>query len=199
MMGMVMRSFASFVEDHFGEEVADKALSTEGLSTDGAYTTVGYYPTDDLVKMVVTTSQKTNIEAPVLIQRFGFDLFSKLASGHADMMVDYQEPIDLLASIESVIHVNVRRLYKDTELPRFDVVERDGNRELKLAYNSTRPFADLAHGLIHGCLNHFGAEERSTVEREDLEQDGTSTLFKIVVQPEGSAPCEPKTTTSSNA
>ncbi|NRA31371.1 MAG: heme NO-binding domain-containing protein [Parvularculaceae bacterium] len=192
-----MRSFASFVEDHYGEEVADEALSTEGLSTDGAYTTVGYYPTDDLVKMVITTSNSTDVEVPVLIQRFGFDLFSKLADGHADMMQDFTNPIDLLASIESVIHVNVRRLYKDTELPRFDVIERQGDEHLTLAYSSTRPFADLAHGLVHGCLNHFGAEGRATVEREDVKADGTSSVFRIAVRPEGSEPCETKPTPSS--
>lgn len=197
MMGMVMRSFACFVENQFGEDVADQALSTKGLSTEGAYTTVGYYPTDDLVKMVVTTSHSTDVEVPVLIQRFGFDLFGKLADGHAEMMRDFTHPIDLLASIESVIHVNVRKLYSDTELPRFEVLARQGNEELTLAYRSARPFADLAHGLVNGCLNHFGAEDRATVERQDIEKDGTSSVFRIAVRPERSEPCETKPTPSS--
>lgn len=181
MKGMVLRSFADFVERSFGEDVSDSALSLDELSTHGAFTTVGYYPTADLVHMVTHVSEKTGQDHHTLIKEFGEDLFRRLASGHSEMMKDFKSPISLLAAIESVIHVNVRRLYTDTELPRFDVGQREGDHYLHLTYRSSRPFADLAEGLIHGCLHHYGAADHAVVTRTDLSSDGTAATFEIRV------------------
>jgi len=50
--------------------------------------------------------------------------------------------------------VEVRKLYPDAELPRFQASRRaDGG--LNLLYLSSRHFADLAEGLIEGCAEHF--------------------------------------------
>lgn len=183
MKGMVIRSFASFVEATFGEDVADEALSIDSLSTGGAYTNVGYYPTSDLMLMVATVAERTGHDHHILVRRFGEDLFHRLAAGHREMMTDYTSPIGMLAAIESVIHVNVRRIYTDTELPRFDVEAREGDHYLRLVYRSSRPLADLAEGLIHGCCAHFGVDDHATVTRTDLNDENTASVFEVRVSP----------------
>jgi len=62
----------------------------------------------------------------------------------------------MLAGIDALIHVEVLKLYPEAELPRFDV-SRPDERTLVLDYRSPRCMDDLAHGLIEGCVAHFGA------------------------------------------
>jgi hypothetical protein len=67
------------------------------------------------------------------------------------------------------VHVEVRKLYPDAELPTFDTSRTDDNT-MVMVYRSTRPFADLARGLIEGCIVHYG--EPVDVHMEDLSDEG---------------------------
>jgi hypothetical protein len=61
----------------------------------------------------------------------------------------------MLAGIEAVIHVEVRKLYPDAELPVFNVSRPDA-QTLVLDYRSPRCLDALAHGLIDACVERFG-------------------------------------------
>lgn len=197
MKGMVLRAFAAFAEETFGADVADRALSQSALSTRGVFTNVGYYPTDDMLLLVRAVSEATHQPPSDLVRRFGRDLFGRLARAHAPLMAAFDEPLDMLASIESVIHVNVRKLYTDTELPSFDVAGREGARRLVLVYRSARPFADLAEGLILGCLDHYGVGARARVRRRDLADDGTAAAFTVEIDDRDDCVCATPGTTNS--
>lgn len=182
MKGMVFKVFESHVVKHLGEEMLDELLDDPALSTGGAYTSVGNYPPSDMLRMVTVLSERTGVPVPQLVQTFGFELFGVLAEGHQQIMANFDGCLDMLAGIESVIHRDVRKLYSDAELPRFDVEVQDAERHLRLVYRSSRPFADLAHGLINGALAHYGIKEKATVLREDLSDDGTQARFDITIQ-----------------
>ena len=182
MKGMVFKVFESHVAKHLGEEVLDDLLDDPGLSTGGAYTSVGNYPPGDMLRMVTALSERTGVPVSELVQTFGFELFGVLAEGHQQIMANFEGCLDMLAGIESVIHRDVRKLYSDAELPRFDIEAHDGERHLRIVYRSSRPFADLAHGLIFGALDHYGIKEKATVLREDLSDDGTQARFDITLE-----------------
>ena len=67
--------------------------------------------------------------------------------------------------LDDDVHVEVRKLYQDAEVPTFDYQDLSDNRMLFI-YQSSRPLADCAHGLIEGCIEHFG--ETMKIERNDL-------------------------------
>ena len=46
-------------------------------------------------------------------------------------------PIDLIAGIENHIHIEVKKLYEDAELPTFNLVEKKED-SLTIIYTSTR-------------------------------------------------------------
>lgn len=181
MKGMVFKVFERHVECHLGPEILDELLDHPQLSTGGAYTAVGNYPPGDLICMVGALSERTGVPAGELVRRFGHELFAILADGHSEIMAKFTGCLDMLAGIEAVIHRDVRKLYSDAELPRFDVEHHDGERRLTLVYRSSRPFADLAHGLIQGALEHYGVNQNATVLREDLGHDGTKARFDITI------------------
>ena len=83
-------------------------------------------------------------------------------------------------SINDYIHVEVRKLYPDAELPHFATLHRD-EHEMILEYTSSRRMGDLAYGLIEGCLKQFG--ETANIEPEALREDGSKVLFTITLNP----------------
>lgn len=179
MKGLIIRNFAEFVEEIFGDEVTDDMLSLTGLSSGGAFTNVGSYPPDDMIMMVSFLSERTGITIPDLLRTFGRSLFNTLGSAHPELMARFPTCYDMLVGIETVIHRDVRKLYNTNELPRFDVVERKGNERLVLRYTSKRPFADLADGLIHGAVSHYGITETTEIKRTDLSNDSTRADFVL--------------------
>jgi hypothetical protein len=184
MKGAIFKAFETFVEEQFSLSVADHALSSDGLSTSGVYSNVGNYPHSDFLTMAVAVSERTKTPIAELVTDFGFYLFGVLAGSHKDIIAGMDSSIDLLAGIENVIHRDVRKLYSDAKLPRFDVLERDKNSMIHLEYSSGRPFADLAHGLINGALGHYGVNEISSVERYDVNPDGTQSRFRVLINEE---------------
>lgn len=187
MKGIVFRSFQRFAEQEWGDGLVDEMLSLDELKSGGAYTTVGYYPHTEFLAMAIHVAETTQTPINQLVSRFGSALFGDLAVAHPDMVASYSSPVELLSVIESVIHVDVRKLYTDTELPRFDVLDRTEDRSIVLDYRSKRPFADLAEGLIWGCLAHYGVKEASSVLRDDVSSDGTHSVFKVRIENGGGA------------
>jgi len=164
MLGMVFREFVEMVEAEFGPEVADRILSLPELSSHGAYTRVGSYPHGDMVAMVVELGKAVDADPSALVKVFGKYLFGRFVITHDSIVSKFENGRQLLAGIESVIHTEVRRLYPDAKLPEFDCEDRDDGA-LIMDYSSTRPFADLAEGLIDGALTHFN--ESAVVERQE--------------------------------
>jgi hypothetical protein len=187
MKGVVIKSFEAFLEEGGHEALADEAFSLESLSSNGAYTNVGNYPASDLISMVVHISETTGQPAGLLVRDFGEYLFHVLASAHADIIKGFSSCVDMLAGIESVIHRDVRKLYSSAELPRFDIEARDGDDSITLVYQSSRPFADLAEGLIKGAFAHYGIKKVASLKRYDVATDGTHSKFEVAVNDGNSA------------
>src|SRR5262249_19283568 len=60
-----------------------------------------------------------------------------------------------LENVHNYIHVEVKKLYPDAELPSFECA-RAGDNGLDMVYRSPRRMADLAEGLIQGCADPYG-------------------------------------------
>jgi hypothetical protein len=174
MKGMIFTEFMDMVEEAFGLEMADLLIDETQPSSGGAYTSVGTYPLEELVAMLQVLSRESKTPIPQLLTAYGKRLFAKLGSAHPAIMAHVSDPLDFLESIEHTIHVEVRKLYPDAELPTFEI-ERKSPDILEMRYRSSRHLEDLAEGLIHGCLAYF--EVPATVAREA--QADSSVLFRI--------------------
>jgi hypothetical protein len=162
---MVFTEFLEMVEDVFSPEVADSILTNSDLPSGGVYTALGAYDHDEMVTLVKALSAATNTPIPDLLRAFGKHLFGRFAVSHPQFFTDKSDAFTFLAGVDNYIHVEVRKLYPDAELPKF-TYERPNDDTLVMTYQSTRPFADLAEGLIHGCAAHFG--EQLSVDRRTI-------------------------------
>lgn len=176
MKGMVFTEFLELVEDAFGMDVCDTILERVDPPSGGSYTAVGTYDHQELVDLVAALSDATSTPIPDLLRTFGRHLFGRFVQGYPALFEDADDPLDFLASVEEHIHVEVRKLYPDAELPTFDHDRTDDG--LELVYRSPRPFGPFAEGLIEGCIEHFGRD--LAVESEDRSANGESAVRFLV-------------------
>lgn len=180
MKGVVFTEFLTMVEERFSLATVDHIIEAAQLPSEGIYTSVGTYPVDEMVKLLQQLSMHTGTSIPALLRAFGRYLHSRFEAGYPAFFAAHRSTLDFLAAVEGHIHVEVRKLYSDAELPRF-FCERVDPHTLKMTYRSPRGLAALAEGLIEGCAAHY--RESVQVHREDLsEGQGTHVVFTIAVQ-----------------
>lgn len=155
MKGLVFIEFLEMVEREFSAEMVDDIIDESDLASGGAYTSVGTYPHAEMLALVANLSSKTHLPVPTLIKVFGQHLFGRFVELYPDFFQSTQHAFDFLESIENYIHVEVRKLYPDAELPRFETSRSADDNKLIMIYYSQHPFASLAEGLIEGCLKYF--------------------------------------------
>ncbi len=168
MKGVVFTEFMELVESRMGLDMLDRIITEAELPNDGAYTSVGTYDHAELVRLVLALSNATGMAVPALIHLFGEHLFQRFSVGYPVLFEQSHTSFDFLSRIDNVIHVEVRKLYPDAELPKL-ACERLGPKRLNLLYSSPRGFGDLAEGLIAGCIKHF--QEPIRVTRINLEPE----------------------------
>ena len=178
MKGIIFTELLKMLELHFGAETVECLVVEASLPSGGAYTSVGTYYHEELVSLLECLSARTGHSVDQLMHTYGKHMFSVL---HTQMPTDEAaartDTFTLLMQIETEIHVEVRRLYPDADLPRFEhtLVDQD---TLFLNYQSERGMASFAEGLISGCIEYFG--ESITLERSDLgECTGHEAVFVL--------------------
>lgn len=165
MKGIVFTEFIEMVEDKFSYDVADEIIENADLESGGVYTSVGSYDHHEIVQLVSNLSTSTDIAIPTLIHSYGFHLFGRFVEMYPHFFENVNGSLEFLAGVHDYIHVEVKKLYQDAELPTF-LYEDVTQDSMVMIYQSSRPFADLAEGLIHGCIQHFN--DNISVTREDL-------------------------------
>ena len=166
MKGVVFTEFLEMVEDRFGLETVDRIIEAAELPGGGAYTAVGTYDHVEMLRLATALSQVLGVPQPDLVKAFGRHLFERFSVGYPRMFAGVTSAFAFLQSIERHIHVEVQKLYPDAELPSFSYEEASPER-LVMLYQSRRPFADLAEGLMLGCIAHY--DEAVELHRADLE------------------------------
>lgn len=178
MLGMVFTELVEMVEDRFSPEIADQMLVAADLPHGGSYTAVGYYPHEEIVRLVVALSQITGAPVDTLVQAFGRHLAGVFSANYAGFFSDKPTAFDLIASIDAEIHREVRKLYPDAQLPQFEVLRRD-QRSIELAYRSPRSMEALATGLLEGVGDFYRTPLDVTYRKAD--EAGGPTIFQVVL------------------
>jgi hypothetical protein len=169
MKGMVFTELLSFVEQIHGADAVDELIDACDLPSGGAYTAVRIYDHTEMQSFVAALSRQSNTPQNELLELFGLHLIGCFRVSFPDFFNAAPTLFDFLESIDRHIHVEVRKLYPDTELPEFHA-ERLDNETMHLDYISCRPFEALAAGLIRGAAQTYGEPIR--LERSYHVSDG---------------------------
>ncbi len=177
MKGVVFTEFLNFVRLGHGEDMADDIIEDCDLDSGGAYTSVGTYHHGEMLALCGALSARTSSPVAALVRGFGEHLSGSFAASHPEFFASAANLFDFLESIEDHIHVEVRKLYPDAELPTFKPVERSATR-LVMDYYSPRALGHLSEGLMAGSARRFGVQV--LVQSTDLGAgDGRNVRFTV--------------------
>jgi len=176
MKGIVFTEFLDLVEEKFGLEMVDAIISQSKLESKGVYTSIGTYSFSELLQLLQNLQTKTGISIDNLLLIYGEHFFSVIETNYKDLLSSYNDPIEMLASINNHIHVEVRKIYNDAELPTFIIKEKT-KQTLILIYKSSRSMHHFGLGLMNKTFEHFNS--KATIVLEKIKKDGTEVKFII--------------------
>ncbi|WP_340064973.1 heme NO-binding domain-containing protein [Ascidiimonas aurantiaca] len=176
MKGVVFTRFLEMIEEEFGLETLDHIIETSNLPSKAIYTDIGTYDSGEMFTMIKVLSEKTGMEINDLVYHFGRYFFGTLTEDHPKLFEQYKTALELLSSIESHIHVHVKKIYPGAELPTFEVVEQ-GPSHLILIYRSQRALYHFARALMEKTFEHYN--EEVAIQMELLEPSGKEVRFEV--------------------
>lgn len=176
MKGIVFTEFLDLVEDKFGLEMVDRIITASNLQSEGIYTAVGTYSFSEMLQLLGNLSKNTGISIDNLLLVYAEHFFGVIKKSYPGLLESYKDPIEMISSIENHIHVEVRKIYPDAELPTFQVVDKTED-SLIIIYKSSRAMHHFGLGLMNKTFEHFNS--KATIELEKIKEDGTEVRFVI--------------------
>ena len=179
MKGIVFTEFLEMVEKEFGYDMVDEIIEASDLESDGVYTAIGTYEFSEMRQLLGNLSKSTKIDIPTLMNSYGKYLFHTFEKNYTVFFEQQTNAFDFLESIENHIHVEVKKLYPDAQLPTFDS-KRINDKTLELIYRSSRKMSDFAEGLIFKTLLYY--KTVGDIQKEFIEEDGSVVKFVITIE-----------------
>lgn len=176
MKGVVFTELLALVEDKYGLEMVDVILQNAALPSGGIYTAVGTYNFSEMLAILTQLSTKTRLSIDALLEVYAEHFFGVIETSYPGLLAQYSDPIELLSSIEDHIHVEVKKIYPDAELPTFTVIEKTENM-LVMLYKSSRAMYSFGKGLMTKTFDYFKC--KATIILEKLDEEGTEVKFII--------------------
>ncbi|PIB34024.1 hypothetical protein BFP72_00555 [Reichenbachiella sp. 5M10] len=176
MKGIVFTEFLVMVESKFGLEAVDHIIQCSELPNGGAYTSIGTYDFGEMQRLIEHLSLYTELSKDDLIYAFGMHFFQYLKGNYPYLFKMYETPVAFISSVEDHIHVQVRKIYPQAQLPSFEVIEHSDTK-LTLVYRSPKGFYKFAEALIRQTFCHYN--ETCEVSYKLMKEDGTQVKFNV--------------------
>ncbi|MEJ2125180.1 MAG: heme NO-binding domain-containing protein [Alphaproteobacteria bacterium] len=180
MKGIIFTEFLEMVEEENSSAFLEDVIAAAKLGSGGAYTAVGNYPCEELLKLVRLVSTKTNTTEAILLKRFGERIFMTFCERFHGLIHHSHSSYNLFEQVEHTIHREVKKLYPDAECPTFEL-ERQSPLRYSLIYNSPKPLGDLCEGIINAVLKYHG--EKVILVRTTLQSSPITRIrFDFTIQ-----------------
>jgi hypothetical protein len=155
MKGVVFNLLEAVVQRELGDDGWDALL--EQAQVDGAYTSLGNYSDDEMMKLVAAASAALNKSPDDVVRWFGRSAIPLLAAKHPHFFRPHQSTRSFLITLNDVIHTEVRKLYPGADVPVFNY-DTSSPDVLVMEYVSPRKLCALAEGFIEGTAVYYGEE-----------------------------------------
>ncbi|MEJ6476741.1 heme NO-binding domain-containing protein [Pseudoalteromonas piscicida] len=153
MRGVIFRGLEELVIEALGMQAWDELLEAYA-PTGRVYVSPTSYPDEELFALAQGVAAKLGKPLTEVLAIFGQSLFGFLAEKHKGIAAKFESFEELVLSIDSVIHMEVKKLYDEPNLPSINVVKED-DKTLILEYCSKRKLCFCAEGLLHGAAQHY--------------------------------------------
>jgi Haem-NO-binding len=171
LKGIVFNLLEQAVEREFGAPAWDSLL--KAAEVDGAYTSLGNYSDEELLKLVAAASVALQKPTEDVLRWFGIAAIPLLVAKYPVFFDRHQDTRSFLLTLNDIIHPEVRKLYPGADVPDFTYELSPGaDRELVMIYASKRKLCMLAEGFIHGSAAHYS--ETSILNQQECMHRGDS-------------------------
>lgn len=155
MKGIVFNLLEEIVVAQYGEDTWDDLLDDAGL--DGAYTSLGNYVDEDLMRLVAAASARLELPADDVVRWFGRNATPIFKRQYPDLFSPYDSTRPFVLTLNEIIHPEVRKLYPGADVPVFDF-DTSSDDVLVMGYSSPRKLCAFAEGLLQGAGEVFGEQ-----------------------------------------
>lgn len=155
MKGVVFNILEDFIVEHWGEAMFEEVVAVCPVHATNGFLGPHTYPDADLYAIVGATCRRLGVAPEVAIRSFGRYMFPKLAARYPVFLQGHDDPRVFLKTVDRVIHVEVRKLMRETALPVIRCTDREDGA-MTIEYASSRNLCVLFAGLLDGVADHFG-------------------------------------------
>lgn len=157
MKGIVFNILENFTDERFGEDEFNKIVIDSDLETKDPFVGPGTYPDSDLFKIVTKIVNVKSLKIDWALREFGLYLFPNLIKINPEYAKESKNLFDFLLRVDSIIHIEVKKLYLDAVTPTFIFSDVTTN-SMKVKYISNRNLCFLMEGLLQGASKYFQEE-----------------------------------------
>lgn len=152
MKGIILNILSEMVINQQSMEEWNSILTESGR--DGIYTSYSLYDDDEVFDLITYIARRRNISVEAFIFEFGRYMFPAFYTRYPELVNQFHDFLDLLESIDSVVHVEVNKMHPGAMTPVFEH-KRLSAYQIELKYHSKRKLCRLALGLLDGAAEHF--------------------------------------------
>ena len=174
MKGIIFTEFLEMVERDYGFEILNDIIDNAQLESKGIYSGVGTYNHKEFENLVEALSKLTKESKSEILKKYGHYVFQTFYKNYSSFFTNINHPFELLEHVDSHINKEVKKLYPDAELPKFETT-RIGSKSMQMLYRSKRRMEYLALGLMEASFEHY----TTFCSIEMKEENAESVLFTI--------------------
>jgi hypothetical protein len=179
MKGIVFNLVEEIVRQELGEKAWDDLLDAAQL--DGAYTSLGSYPDQQLFQLVGAASKALNKSPDEIIRWVGVKALPMLARKYPQFFAEHKSTLPFVLTLNYIIHPEVRKIYPGANVPEFDF-DTSVPGVLLMGYQSSRKMCSFAEGLVTGAAAHYG-EAVNFTHLKCMKHGDEKCLFQISFKP----------------
>jgi hypothetical protein len=176
MKGVVFTEFIEMIEDLMGLEFTNKVIEDAQLENEGAYTAIGTYPSQDLLKLFESLGKHAENPQDKIEKGYGECLFYRLSMSFQNELAAHPGAFSFLLQFGDIVKRETLKLYPDAKMPAI-YARLINSDSLEFRYTSSRKLGDMLEGFIFGCIGYFN--ENISVSREDLPSEGCDIRFVL--------------------
>ena len=178
MKGVVFNLLEAVVQREYDDDTWEALL--EQANVGGAYTSLGNYPDEEMMKLVAAASSLLKTPPDDIVRWFGRNALPFLAQKHPNFFDAHKSTRTFLLTLNDVIHMEVRKLYPGADVPVFNY-DTSSPEVLLMEYRSHRKLCALAEGFIEATAAHYG-EELALEQPECMKRGDDKCVLRISVR-----------------
>ena len=168
MHGTVFAELEKFVVTNHSTDTWS-ALVRATFGEERGFDPLSAYPDDEAEALIIKASEMTGTPVPELVEAFGHFISVDLMKMYWGLIEPGWKTLDVILHTENHIHKVVRLDHPNAQPPALKV-ERTGEKEVVMTYDSPRHLCNLAKGVARGLAEHF--EETLEIEESACMADG---------------------------